>query len=450
LTFAEKRAAVQAAYARMVAANQAIENASSNADLDRLSLDFDQAKDAHARLRANLERSQALEEAKLDLPVSPVEDRSPAGSLRITETELTYERPRVRGATNIFRDMALAQFEQDSAARERIERHGRQMVDSTNPRVGERALNITDGTGGEFVPPIYLQDQWIGLPRARRPIADALGAMPLPPGTDTINIPKVATGTTVAVQTDGGAVSSTDLTDTHVTAAVQTVAGQQDVSQQLVDLSAPGIDQVIWDDISRAYDTKIEVLVITGAVTNAKGINQVAGTTTRTYTDASPTVPELYSKAAGAIADVHTNVFESPNLIAMHPLRWAWILASLDSQNRPLVVPAGQPGYNAMALQNRVAAEAIVGNLQALPVVASASIPTTLGAGTNQDQIYVLRTDEIKFWEGESPRLRVFGEVLSGTLQVRFQLYNYYAVMCGRLPKAISIIDGTGLVAPTF
>jgi len=96
----------------------------------------------------------------------------------------------------------------------------------------------------------------------------------------------------------------------------------------------------------------------------------------------------------------------------VHPLRWAWFLASLDSQNRPLIVPQGQPGFNAIALQNRVAPEALVGNIQAIPVVASASIPTTNGAGTNEDVIGVLSTDQIKLWEGESPRLRVFGEVL--------------------------------------
>jgi HK97 family phage major capsid protein len=216
-----------------------------------------------------------------------------------------------------------------------------------------------------------------------------------------------------------------------------------------VDLSAPGIETVIWDDITRAYDTKVEALVLTGTVTNAKGLLQLAGVNSRTYVDATPTVPELYPKLAAAIADVHTNVFESPNVIVMGPLRWAWILASLDTQNRPLVVPVGQPGFNAAALQQHVAAEAIVGQIMGLPVVVSATIPQTLGAGT-EDAIIVMRADEVRAWEGQTPRLRVFGEVLSGTLQVRFQLYNYYAIMAGRLPKAITTITGTGLIAPTF
>ena len=324
------------------------------------------------------------------------------------------------------------------------------MADATNPNVGERALNTTDTTGGGFVPPVYLQDEWIGLPRARRPFADLLNPVDLPPQTDTIIIPKVSTGVAVAVQTDGGAVQSTDLADTTVTAAVQTVAGQQDVSQQLVDLSAPGIDVVIWDDITRAYDSKIDSLCLNGTVTNAKGVLQVTGTNSRAYTDTTPTVAELYPKIAGGIADVHTNVFESPTAIVMHPLRWAWILSSLDTAGRPLVVPVGQPGFNAAGLQSRVAAENVVGTLQGIPVVLDSQIPVLNGAGTNEDVIIILRDDEVKFWESPSPRLRVFGEVLSNTLQVRFQLYNYYALMAGRLPKAITLVSGTGLTAPVF
>jgi hypothetical protein len=37
-------------------------------------------------------------------------------------------------------------------------------------------------------------------------------------------------------------------------------------------------------------------------------------------------------------------------------------------------------------------------------------------------------------------------EVLSGTLQVRIQLYNYVANIPHRRPTAISVISGTGMV----
>lgn len=330
----------------------------------------------------------------------------------------------------------------DQVAIERLARHSHEMA------VEKRAINQTAGTGGEFVPPLWLQDRWVALQRAGRPVANTLNQMPLPSGTNQVNIPKVSGGAAVAVQTDGGAVQSTDITTTSVTGQVQTVAGQEDVSIQLLDLSNPGIDQVIFDDIARAYATQIDVKVLTGTVTNAKGLDQLAGTNAVTFTQASPTVPLLYPKVADAIQRIHTGRFLPPSVIAMHPRRWAWFLASLDSQNRPLIVPNGD-AFNQAAVLENVAAENVVGGLQGLPVVVDSSIPTTLGASTTEDEIFVYRAEDLWLYESDQ-RLRVFGEVLSNTLQVRFQIYGYYAVILGRLPLAISKINGTGLVAPTF
>jgi hypothetical protein len=43
----------------------------------------------------------------------------------------------------------------------------------------------------------------------------------------------------------------------------------------------------------------------------------------------------------------------------------------------------------------------------------------------------------------------VLQEVLSGTLQVRFQLYNYVAFIPNRYPASVARINGTGMAAPS-
>jgi hypothetical protein len=69
--------------------------------------------------------------------------------------------------------------------------------------------NRTDGQGGYFVPPLWLVDDYIDLPRFGRTFANTVRNMALPSGTDSINVPKVATGTATGVQTaDAGAVTS--------------------------------------------------------------------------------------------------------------------------------------------------------------------------------------------------------------------------------------------------
>ena len=133
----------------------------------------------------------------------------------------------------------------------------------------------------------------------------------------------------------------------------------------------------------------------------------------------------------------------------MHPRRWAWLLAATDTTGRPLVVPSGQGPTNAVASFAGAVSQQVVGELQGLPVVTDPSIPITDGTGTNEDSIIVMRASDCILYES-SLRTRVLPEVGSGTLTVRLQVYSYLAFTAERQPKSITLIQGTGLAAPTF
>jgi len=294
--------------------------------------------------------------------------------------------------------------------------------------------------------------QFIELARAGRAYANLANTQPLPPGTDSINIPKVAAGTSTAIQTaDNASVSETDIDDDFISAPVRTIAGQQDMAIQLLDQSPVSFDEVIFRDLTADHATKTDLQVISGSGVSGQvtGVRGTSGIETVTYTDGSPTVAKLYSKVADAVQRIHTLRFMAPTVIVMHPRRWAYLLAATDSTGRPLVVPdAGNP-QNAIATLGAVAAEQVVGQMHGLPVVTDPSMPTTLGAGTNQDVIHVLRASDLLLYES-GLRSRVLPEVGSGTLTVRLQVYGYLAFTAGRYPKSIVEIGGTGLVAPTF
>jgi HK97 family phage major capsid protein len=432
---------VRARFEAMEAAHRAIETAAEDADLDALADAFEEARQAHAGAKAKLERHRNLEEARAALPVEPVEDTKTDThtDVSVTREESVYRKN--DPYTSHIRDMALAKLEGDQDAQERLRRHGREVAE-------KRAINSTDGTGGEFVPPLWAQEDWIALAKAGRAVADACRSMPLPAGTDSINFPSVATGATTATQTDGGSVSSTDITTGSYSVGVKTIAGQQDLSQQLLDRSVPGIDQVIYEELYGRYAINLDTQVISGSGSgsNATGILSVSSINTDSTSTA--TVTAVYSKIAGLINSVHTGRFLPPSVIFMHPRRWAWFLAAVDGNNRPLVVPNG-PAFNQAGVLSRVAPEGIVGTLQGLPVVIDANIPTNLGSGTNEDRIIVARAEDLWLMEDQL-RTRVLSEVLSGTLQVRVQLYNYFAFAGGRYPKSISVLTGSALATPTF
>lgn len=362
---------------------------------------------------------------------------------RVTFEPTTYQRG---GQCSYFRDLVSVSLNRadQQAARDRLARNRQEVVRES------RALSTVDGAGGEFVPPAWMVDEYVALARAGRPTADRVRNLPLPGGTDTINLPKMATGTAVAEQaSQNTAVTETNATTTSVAATVATIAGQQVLSVQLIEQSPVNMDQVLLADLAADYATKLDVFVLSNNAAGKLGLLNVAGVNAVTYTDTTPTLPELYPKIGDAIQRVHVGRFLPADTIVMHPRRWAWALASLDTQNRPLVVPSAQGPFNAAASSGDVAAAGVVGSVQGIPVIVDPNVPTNLGAGANEDAIIVFRAADVILYEGQ-PRAEAFRETKADSLGVLLRFYSYAALHASRYPQSISVISGTGLIAPTF
>lgn len=403
--------------------------------VDELKASFDAAEAKASELKSKLDLFERTQKAR-EVAIPDVSEES--STVEVKSEPATYRRG---GEFSMFRDLYRRDVQSDSAAGERLERHTREMADKFD-------LSSTDSAGGYLVAPLYLQDEFVDLATANSVVANTIGTRPLPPNTDSINIPALATGTAVAVQADNGSVQETDATFSTLAADVKTIAGLQDVSQQLVDRSVPGIDEVIFADLAKRFAVKWDQDVINSSTSNNKGLLQVSNINAITYTDASPTVDELYPKIADAIQQVASGNFTSPNAIFMHPRRWGAILAGVDSSKRPLISPVA-PSNDIGS--NNGAAEGLVGSLQGIPVYVDANIPTSLGSSTDEDRIIVCDTNELYIWtDPAGPYLDTFRDVGSGNLTVRFRLHSYYAQLHARRPDAISVISGTGLATPSF
>lgn len=352
------------------------------------------------------------------------------------------------GGRSYFRDLHLARNKGDRDALDRLSRNDRGRA--ADPEF--RAISTTNGAGGEFVPPLWLEDQFVKFARPGRITANLTPTHPLPPGTDSINVPKVNTGTAVAVQTtQNSAVQVTDLTTTSISSGISTIAGGQTVSLQLMEQSPLNIDDLVLADLAAAYAQALNLQVLSGSGTAGQqtGILTLGGTNSVAFTSASPTLGLLYSKLAGAIQQIHTKRFLPPDTIIMHPSRWAWCLAALDGQSRPLVVPDASGPWNAAGNAGAVASQGFVGHIMGLPVYVDATIPTNLGAGTNQDTIIVARMADLMLWES-NVRAEAFAQTYANQMSVFVRLYNYASFQPARYPASISVIGGTGLVAPSF
>lgn len=448
-----------------------IVKAAEEAGAEKLSADQQTAFDAkRSELRAKDTEIEQLDTRIKDLEedeqreqrASAIHARHGQAGERRERVTVTSEPETYRkgGQASYFRDLFRAQVKGDTSSIERLSRNDREVSDRLEriARGAEqalegmeaRALSTTDGAGGEFVPPLWMINDYVELARGGRVVADQVRPMALPPGTDSISLPKVATGTAVAEQTSQNtAVQDTDATTGSVTANVATIAGKQIVSQQLLDQSPINMDQILLADLAADYAVKADAFVINNNATNKVGLLNVSGLNAVTYTSASPTTAELYPKVADGIQRIHTGRFLPGDKIFMHPRRWAWFTAAVDTAGRPLVVPVANMPQNVLAAMGAVASEGFVGTLQGLPVYVDPNIPANLGTGTNEDRVIILRSSDVIFFEG-TPQAEAFRETKADQLSVLLRFYNYAALHASRYPKSISVIAGTGLVTPTF
>ena len=357
----------------------------------------------------------------------------------ITEKSVTVVKsePRTyhaKSEASFLADAYSSQFNNDFQAKERLSRH---MMEES---VERRAVTSAAFTG--LVVPQYLTDLVAPVRRAGRPLADVANHMPLPDSGLTLSISRITTGSSTAVQTEGSAVSETNMDDTQLDVTVKTIGGQQTVSRQAIERGT-GVDGIVMKDLVSSYNTVLDGLLTADLLANAGQ--------SVTYTDASPTVAELYPKLLDAVQKVQTNYYGGPNLIVMHPRRLAWFMAALDSQNRPLVVPApvamnpigagdGAPVYGNSGY-------AIAG----IPILTDANVTTGNGSGTNEDAIFVTNTNEIHLWEqANQPLMLRFDQPNAASLNILVVVYGYIAHTVSRYANAHAKIIGTGLVTPTF
>jgi HK97 family phage major capsid protein len=268
----------------------------------------------------------------------------------------------------------------------------------------------------------------------------------------TVNISKITTGTAVSYQAaENDTAQETNIDDTLLTVNVNTIAGMQDVSKQAI-LRGANIEEVVLADLISAYNTKLDYGVLNGSGSSGEptGIT-TALTESVTYTDASPTVAELYPKIVDAIQRVQSNVFQGPNYVIMHPRRLGFLLAGVDTSGRPLVVPNANGPMNAAGTFSGLGyGQSGQYSLLGLPVITDANVTTTAGAGTNQDVIYVVSSDEMHLWEAPQMPTYVRFEQPDGKVAIRIVLFGFSAFTAQRRPLAGAQINGTGLVTPSF
>ena len=428
----EKRDASLAKADALVATAQVEERALTTEEDVMIATTLDEVRELdeqikrHGELEArNAQASEARKSNGVEKVIAPTVVKSEAR---------TYS---ANSDASFIADAYSAQFSNDFSARDRLARH------MNEEKIERRDVGTSAFAG--LVVPQFLTELAAPFARAGRVTADLARKHELPQSGMTISLSKITTGTATAAQTEGSAVQETNIDDTKLDISVVTIAGQQNVSRQALERGT-NIDSLVMADLLSSYNTVLNTAVVAELFSSA---GQAV-----TYTDASPTVAELYPKLVDAIQKVQTTYFAGPNVIIMHPRRLAFILAAVDGQSRPLAVPtpmsSGQPAY---AYGNGAPVYGNSGySILGLPVFTDATVAVNKGAGTDQDTIYIGSAQELHLWEqnGGAPQMLRFEQPKSAELEVTMIVYGYSAVTANRYPNAWAQINGTGLITPTF
>jgi len=323
-TLTEKRAMMLEKAEMIVKTAQDMVRELTTEEDDEVARALDEVKELDEQIRRHKELEERASAA--------AESRKASGIEVAVATVKSEPRTYAPKSENSFvRDAFAAQFMNDFAASQRLSRH------MSEERVERR--DVTSANFAGLIVPQFLTELAAPFARAGRPFLDQARKHALPAEGLVISISKVTTGSATAVQTEGAAVQETNMDDTKLDVSIVTVAGQQNVSRQSIERGT-NIDSLVMADLVSAYHTNLESLFVTTSATSLTNtITQVV-----TYTDASPTVAELYPKIVDCVQRIQTNFFAGPNFILMHPRRLGFILAAVDDQKRPLAVPV--PNFN--------------------------------------------------------------------------------------------------------
>lgn len=330
-----------------------------------------------------------------------------------------------------------------SEARER----GRAGRPAMEARAG---MDTTASSGGSFATPIYFVNKYAPWREAGRAFADECNKQPLPEYGMTVYLPHVTGPAQIASQVGQNyGIAETDPSAGYLSSNLTTLAGQVTVSQQLLDRAGPNFsfDTLVFDQLHRDYDPKVDQFVIAQAIANATSVSYT-GSFAMTGTSG---VGGFYGIVGQAKSNIRTTsgVFLNPTHLFVWPERWEYMSAWADANGRPILVPGYAGPYNAAAAGNSNGDTGVEGDtgyrFNGLPAFQDFNIPLD---SSNRDQAIVGALNEVWYWEG-APIPRVMPQTVAQNLSVLLQMYTYIGAIVP-YAAAIQLINGAGMSAMTF
>ena len=287
-----------------------------------------------------------------------------------------------------------------------------------------RALSVGTGTAGGFLVPTPLSARIIDLARNQTRVVQA-GAVTIPMDEATLKIARVSGDGSAAWKVENAAITASDMTFEQVTFTARTLVAMVKAS---VELMEDAVDTgVVERSLSAALALELDRAALRGSGTppEPEGILNQTGVTVT----AGIGTPADYSELSQAIQDVRALNHE-PNAILFSARDAGHYDRLQDSTNQPMMPPP---------------------SVAAIRKLVTNQIPTNLGAGTNESEIYVGDFSQLMLGMRRQIVVEVSRQAADGTegaftnLQVWIRAYLRADVQLAH-PEAFNVLTGVTVV----
>jgi HK97 family phage major capsid protein len=288
-------------------------------------------------------------------------------------------------------------------------------------------------SGGSFVTPQYFVSDYAAYRQFGRIFVDAANKQALPDYGMEVYIPAVSNAAGVASQSSQNTgIDEQDPTALYLSSALNTLAGQVTVSQQLLDRAGPNFafDKMVFDQLNRAYAVAVDQYVLTQSIATA-------GTITATTSFTVPYAFQKIGQSKAATVDAAGTVLPATHAF-FTPARWEYISTESNTNGAPYVQPNYAGVFQAIAAGSAgmPIAEGDTGyKISGLPVFEDGNIPLQ----STVDQTIVAHMPEVWVWEGDLVP-RTIPQTYAQDLSVLLQLYAYVTCIV-RYPLAVQAIQ---------
>jgi HK97 family phage major capsid protein len=349
--------------------------------------------------------------------------------------------PYASGEFSFFQDVMRSR-RGDSKAMQRLE-------DAKAMREG------TDSAGGYLVTP-ELARELIEIRLDRTPMRGLIPSLAV--SSDKLQFVEQTGGLTAGWVAELAEKPSADMTFGQIEVSVFTAAGLAVASNQLLQDAGKqsngvsvSIDQLIVRELAKRLAILEEIAILNGSGTGQpQGILGTSGVGTAGGALTSTAIVDLLDKVVDGIVQVQDLFKADPSHIVMHPRTWARIIKAREaSAPSTYLVGSGSTAFGRRANDSapglRNGRQGLVGELFGYPVIATANMPTNLGAGTNESRVIVGAFDEALILDRQGVTVDTSEHVYFTSNQTVFRAEMRVGFTAARYPEAFSVISGTGL-----